>query len=141
MAEEPRTFPPKMFYLVIWIVTFVMAVCGIFFAPKSSIMVWIWAGVALIALRQVWVTRWVQIDRGGIRVRNIAQRGRELQWEAVEEIQEKEVAVRTGKPFRLVKIVGEMSVRPGRRTTITIDSDTVGFDVLLALIRDYREGQ
>lgn len=135
MPDQPRTFPPKMFFLVIWVLTLALALYGVVVSPKPSLIFWIWLAVTLVALRQIWTMRWVQVDAEAIRVRNIAQRGRELRWENVSKIEEQEIAVRKEKSFRIVKVTGEMASRPGRPTTIVVDSDTVGFDVLLEIIR------
>ena len=141
MPEESRIFPPRMFYLVVWILTLLLALFGSIVSPKPSTIFWVWAGIALIALRQVWVTRWVQVDEEGIRVRNIAQRGRELRWEAISDVQEREVPVRKDRPFRIAKLKGQMESRPGRETTIVIDSDTAGFDALIEIVREKTGGR
>lgn len=129
------TFPPKKFYLVLWILTFVIGIFGAAVASKPSFIFLIWIGVVLVALRQIWVTRWVQTDAEGIRVRNIAQRGRELRWEHITDVEERDISVRNKKSFSMVKITGHMPSRPGRPTTIVVDSDTVNFEMLRNIIR------
>lgn len=124
-----------MFFLVIWTLTFALGVYGVIVSPKPSLIFWVWLAIALVASRQIWTMRWVQVDDEAIRVRNIAQRGRELRWEDITKIEEREIAVRKEKSFCIVKVTGEMAWRPGKPTTIVVDSDTVGFDVLLELIR------
>lgn len=135
MLDTPRIFPPKKFYLVVWLLTGVLAVFGVIMSPASSIIFWVWLAIAVISVRQVWTTRWVQIDREGIRVRNIVQVGREIRWDAVSKIEEREIPVRKERSFNLIKVTGEMTSRPGRLTTITVDSDTVGFDELTRIVR------
>ncbi|MCB0714030.1 MAG: hypothetical protein KDD67_17025 [Ignavibacteriae bacterium] len=135
ILEEPRTFPPKMSFLVVWIITFVFGVFGMIVADAWSGAFWLWTVVALVSLRQVWVTRWVQVDSKGIRVRNIAQRGRELFWEDVSDIDEREIPVRKSKSFFVLKVQGETKYRPGKTTTITIDSDIVGFETLREIVQ------
>ncbi|MGE3801370.1 MAG: hypothetical protein AB7H80_10145 [Candidatus Kapaibacterium sp.] len=135
ILEEPQTFPPKMSFLVVWIITLGFGVFGMIVADAWSAAFWLWTVVALVSLRQVWVTRWVQVDNRGIRVRNIAQRGRELYWEDVSDVDEREIPVRKSKSFFVLKVQGETKYRPGKTTTITIDSDIVGFETLREIVQ------
>lgn len=129
------TFPPKKFYLILWILTFVIGVFGAAVAPKPSFIFLIWIGVVLVAFRQVWVTRWVQTDAEAIRVRNIAHRGRELRWEHITKVEERDISIRSKKSFSMIKITGHMPSRPDRPTTIVLDSDTADFEMLRNVIR------
>ncbi len=135
ILEEPRTFPPKTFFLAVWFVTLGFGVFGMVVAETWSIPFLVWTAVTIVAFRQIWTTRWVQVDREGIRVRNLAQRGREMNWSDITDLNEREIPVRKGKFFVVMKLTGEMKHQPGRRTTIVVDSDTDGFEVLREVIR------
>ena len=140
--REPQTFPPKMSFLIIWVITFLFGVFGMIVAETWSSIFWVWTVVALISFRQIWVMNWVQVDDLGIRVRNFAQRGKELDWSGVADLDEQEVPVRKGNPFVIIKLRGVSSHHPDRETTIAIDSDTVGFDLLREFVQaKVRESQ
>lgn len=134
VLEEPRTFAPKKFFLVIWLCTLVLAGLGMYVADWFSVPFWIWMIVAATCVRQIWVTRWVQVDTEGIRVRNILGRGRELLWDSITEVDDRVIPIRKENGFTVMKLSGEMQQRPGRVTTITVDSDIAGFDALRKII-------
>jgi len=134
--EESRTFPPKMYLLVVWIVTSLFALFGIIVSAAWSIAFWIWTAVLLVSLRQVWATHWIQVDQKGIRVRNLLFHRKEVEWEKITDVNEREIPVRKNKSFFVLKISGEMNVRSSKETTIMIDSDIAGFDILRELIQN-----
>ncbi|MCE2502688.1 MAG: hypothetical protein J4G05_01320 [Chlorobi bacterium] len=134
--EESRTFPPKMYLLVVWIVTSLFALFGIIVSAAWSIAFWIWTAVLLVSLRQVWATHWIQVDQKGIRVRNLLFHRKEVEWDTITDVNEREIPVRKNKSFFVLKISGEMNVRSSKETTIMIDSDIAGFDILRELIQN-----
>ncbi len=131
--EEPQTFGPKGIFLGVWIGTLVLGVAGVVIALVSDAPLWFWILAIVIGVRQLWVTRWVQVDREGVRTRNIFGRGRSLPWEGISDLQEKTFPLRREKFFAIIKVIGTSDLRPGE-TTIEIDSDTDGYDLLRGMI-------
>lgn len=131
--EEPQTFGPKGVFLGVWILTLVVGLSGLVIALVNGAPAWFWILAIVIGVRQLWVTRWVQVDRDGVRTRNIFGRGRSLPWEGVSDVQEKTFPLRKERFFALIKVIGTSDHRPGE-TTIEIDSDTNGYDLLRGMI-------
>lgn len=134
--DTPRVFPPKMFYLIVWLATLALSMYGMLATPEENIAGYIWLIISAVAAWQVWTTRWVQIDSEGIRVRNILHRGRALQWSQVSRFHEEEVRLNKGT-YVLIRLSNEGSGEPPLRPTkITITSDQIGFDTLRELIKE-----
>ncbi len=134
ILEETRTFPPKKFFLVVWIVVMAFAVAGLMVTPSSKLTIYIWLIIAAISFWQVWTIRWVQVDNELIRVRNIFQRGRQLRWAEVTRYHEEEVRLNKGS-YVLVLLSNEGSPEATRPTKINLTSDQVEFETLREIIR------
>ncbi len=133
--DTPRVFPPKMFYLVVWLATLALSAYGLLVTPSENLAIYVWLIICGVASWQVWTTRWVQVDEEGIRVRNILHRGRELQWEMITRCHEEEVRLNKGT-YVLIRLSNEVPGEPlPRPTKITITSDQIGFETLRELIR------
>ena len=133
--EQPQTFGPKGIFLGVWIGSTVIGLAGLIIALLSDAPYWFWILTILIGLRQLWVTRWVQVDRQGVRTRNIFGRGRSLPWEGISDFEERTFPLRSEKFFSLIKLTGSSDLVP-RETTIEIDSDINGFDLLRGMIAE-----
>lgn len=134
--DTPRVFPPKMFYLIVWLATLGLSMYGMVATPGDNIAVYIWLIIAAVAAWQVWTTRWVQIDSDGVRVRNILHRGRQLDWRQISRFHEEEVRLNKGT-YVLIRLSNEgANETPLRPTRITITSDQIGFDTLRELIKE-----
>lgn len=134
ILEHPQTYAPKGFFLVVWVITALMGLGGLVLALVSDAAWWFWALILLLGLRQLWVTRWVQVDREGIRTRNIFGRGRSLTWEGLTDVDEQTFPIRKEKFFSVITLRGISDVRAGKEDTIRVDSDITGFDVLRQII-------
>jgi hypothetical protein len=134
ILENPQTYGPKGFFLGVWIVTTVMGVGGIALAIASQATWWFWVVILLLGLRQLWVTRWVQVDREGIRTRNVFGRGRSLTWEGLTDVDERTFPIRKEKFFSIITLQGISDVRRGKEDKIKVDSDINGFDILRQII-------
>lgn len=136
ILDTPRVFPPKMFYLVVWLATLALSMYGMLVTPSENLAIYVWLIISAVAAWQVWTTRWVQIDSEGIRVRNILHRGRELQWGEIRRFHEEEVRLNKGA-YVLIRLSNENAGEPALRPTkITITSDQIGFDSLRELIKE-----
>ncbi len=135
VLEEPRTFPPKKFLLIIWGTTLVISLAGIISSSGVEIVLYIWLVIAGVAFWQIWTLRWVQVDNEGIRMRNVFHRGRELQWEEVKEFHEEEVRL-SGRSFYVVHLSNKQSEADKRITKIQLTSDLIGFETLRTIIRE-----
>jgi len=134
--ETPRVFPPKMFYLVVWLATLALAAYGMLVTPSENIAIYVWLIIAGVASWQVWTTRWVVIDNDGLRVHNIFHRGRDLPWNSITRCHEEEVRLNKGT-YVLIRLSNEGSIGSATRPTrITITSDQIGFDALRALVKE-----
>lgn len=131
---EPRTYAPKGFFLGVWVVTTAIGIAGLLIALLAGASWWFWVVVLLIGLRQLWVTRWVQVDSEGIRTRNIFGRGRSLPWQGVTAVDEKTFPMRKEKFFSIISLEGTSDLRGGTKETIRVDSDINGFDTLRRII-------
>ncbi len=136
ILEEPRTFSPKGFFVAVWLLTAAVGAVGLIVAILSGAIYWFWIVVLLIGLRQLWVTRWVQVDTEGIRTRNVFGRGRSLPWEGVGDVDEQTFALRKEKFFGVLKLTGTSDVRRGMTETIQFDSDLQGYDLLKDIVLD-----
>ena len=134
ILEHPQTYAPKGFFLVVWVITALMGLGGLVLALVSDAAWWFWALILLLGLRQLWVTRWVQVDREGIRTRNIFGRGRSLTWEGLTDVDEQTFPIRKEKFFSVITLRCIPDVRAGKEDTIRVDSDITGFDVLRQII-------
>ena len=134
--EEAQTFPPKVYFLVVWVLTFLFALFGVVVSVAWSVAFWIWIVIMGVSFRQIWTTRWIRIDEEGIRSRNFALQGKELSWNAISDVDEREIPVRKDRAFYVLKISGTTEALSDKETTITIDSDTVGFDILRDVIQN-----
>lgn len=131
VLDEPRSFPPKAFYLIVWLATLVFVLVGAFVSRAGSIGFWIWIGIGLVSLRQLWAMKWIRLDMAGIRVRNLFGVSREMTWQNIGRVEDRDIPIRKDRSFSLLTIRGTIS---GKEESITVDSDTVGFDVLRQLV-------
>ena len=134
ILDSPQTYAPKGFFLGVWVVTTVMGLAGLALAIVSGAAWWFWTVILLLGLRQLWVTRWVQVDREGIRTRNVFGRGRSLTWEGLTDVDERTFPIRKEKFFSVITLRGTSDVRTGKDDTIKVDSDINGFDILRQII-------
>jgi hypothetical protein len=134
MLAEPRTFPPKRFLLIVWIITLVVALYGIVATLGNGRVSIVWLAISIIGFWQLWTIRWVQVDNEGIRIRNIFQRGRELRWDQITRFHEEEVRLNKGA-YSLMRLSNEGAGAP-RPTRIDITSDQIGFDILRDIVRE-----
>jgi len=135
ILEEPRTFPPKRFLLIVWIITIVVALYGIIATIGNGRISIIWLVISVVAFWQLWTIRWVQVDNEAIRIRNIFQRGRELRWDAITRFHEEEVHLNKGS-YSLLRLSNEGGADISRPTRIDITSDQIGFDMLRDIVRE-----
>jgi len=135
ILEEPRTFPPKRFLLIIWMATFAIAIYGLIATPFSDVAIFVWLAIGAIAFWQIWTLRWVQVDNEGIRVRNIFQRGRKLQWREVSRFHEEEVRLNKGV-YTVLLLSNENSAGENRPTRIKLTDDQSDFQMLREIIRE-----
>jgi hypothetical protein len=133
LLQEPRVFPPKLFYPIVWFLTLALSLYGIIFTPFGGGALYIWIVIGLVAVWQVWTIRWVQVDERGIRARNILQRGGELRWDEIAVFHEEDVAL--NKRVYSIIDVANSGTDGARPTRIRITSDQVGFDMLREIIR------
>lgn len=136
LLDEPRTFAPRGLFLFIWVGTAIVSLAGLVISAISGIVPWIWIVTLAVSLRQLWVTRHVQVDAEGIRTRNLFGRGRAIDWSEVDEVEDREVPLRSGRFFGILKIRGIAAAGPGRPTVIELDSDIRGFEVLRDIVRE-----
>jgi hypothetical protein len=134
VLDEPRTFPPKMFYLIIWMVTLAFAVYGIIATPYGGALA-IWSTIGAIAIWQLWTLRWVQVDNEGIRIRNIARRGRELHWEQITVFREENITFNR-RVYSIIDLSNEGLEGVTRPTRIRLTSDQTGFDTLQKIVHE-----
>lgn len=134
VLDSPQTYSPKGFFLGVWVVTTVMGLGGLALAIASGATWWFWVIILLLGLRQLWVTRWVQVDREGIRTRNIFGRGRSLTWEGLTDVEERTFPIRKEKFFSVITLRGSSDIRTGKGDMIKVDSDVNGFDILRQII-------
>jgi len=135
VLDQPRIFPPKRIYIAIWGVTLVVALFGLIVTPYDGrIVVYLWLVVAGAAFWQLWTLYWIQVDGEGIRIRNLAQRGRALRWEEITRFHEEEVRLHKGE-YVLLVLSNEPTEAGHRPTKITITSDQIGFDTLRDIVR------
>lgn len=162
VLDEPRTFPPKIFFLIVWIGTLLFALFGVAVSRPFSVPFWIWLLVTLVAVRQIWRTQWTRLDRDGMTVRNIFGWKRSLRWTSITRVDLKRIGVRRQGSFSLTSMFNggrtqegttpEMPRRSsafsiltvegvrdgaddGKTTRLVIDSDTVGFETLGELVQ------
>jgi hypothetical protein len=131
-----KTFAPKLYYLIVWVLTFLLGLFGVVVSEVFSVAFWVWLVVAIVAIRQIWVTRWVTISDDTIRVRNVVGVEAATEWSSVISWSEREIPVRRERLFIIVKLTGANVKRPDKKLTITVDSDTHEFDTVRALIRE-----
>ena len=134
ILAEPRTFPPKRFLLIVWIITLVVALYGLVVTLGNGRVSIVWLAISVIGFWQLWTLRWVQVDSEGIRIRNIFQRGRALRWDQITRFHEEEVRLNKGA-YALLRISNEGAGTP-RPTRIDITSDQIGFDTLRDIVRE-----
>jgi hypothetical protein len=134
VLDEPRTFPPKMFYLIIWLVTLAFAVYGIIATPYGGALA-IWSTIGAIAIWQLWTLRWVQVDNEGIRMRNIAQRGRELHWDQITTFREENITFNR-RVYSIIDLSNEGYEGVTRPTHIRLTSDQTGFETLKQIVHE-----
>jgi hypothetical protein len=135
VLDKPQTFPPKMFYPIVWMVTLALALYGLIFTPDPGPALFIWLAIGVVAVWQIWTIRWVQVDAEGIRIRNILQRGRELHWKEITTFHEEDVALNK-RVYSIIDISNALPPDARRAIRIRITSDQVGFDALREIIRE-----
>lgn len=135
ILEEPRTFPPRKFLLIIWLTTLAIAIYGLIATPGTKGAMYVWLAIGAIAFWQIWTLRWVQVDNDGIRVRNIFQRGRELLWSDVRRFHEEEVRLNKGI-YTVILISNEPPPESQRLIRIKLTDDQVNFQMLRDIVRE-----
>jgi hypothetical protein len=135
ILEQPIVFRPKRFLLIVWSMTLVLAIYGFIATPHTRGAIYVWIAIGGIAFWQLWTLRWVQVDRDGIRIRNIFGRGRELRWENVTRFHEEEVHLNKGTyAVLLLSNEGQQGIR--RTTKISLTNDQVDFPALREIVRE-----
>jgi Bacterial PH domain len=134
ILEQPIVFPPKRFLLIVWVLTLSFAIYGFIATPHTRGAIYVWIVIGGVAIWQLWTLRWVQVDRDGIRTRNIFQRGRGLRWEEVTRFHEEEVHLNKGT-YAVLFLSNEGSAG-GRRTKISLTNDQVDFNSLREIVRE-----
>ena len=135
VLDEPRTFAPKAIFPIVWGFTGLAAIGGSIISLANDVTPWIWGIALLVAFRQLWIARRVQVDADGIRTRNILGRGRAIRWPDIDEVEEREIPLRSGRFFGIIKIHGTAEFPPHGKTVIELDSDLRGFAVLREIVR------
>jgi hypothetical protein len=134
ILEEPRTFGPRKFLVVIWALTLAVALYGLVETLASAPALYVWIVVFLVAFWQIWLVRWVQVDAVGIRYRNVFQRGRELRWEEITDYREEEV--RLSKHPYIVLHLSNASSGIARPVRMKLTNDQIGFETLRTIVRE-----
>jgi hypothetical protein len=134
VLEEPRTFPPNRLLFVVWGVTLLISLFGLFAVSNTPRSFLFWIVIAAVAFWQVWVTRWVRVDQEGIKIRNIFQRGRQLRWEEITEFREEELPLQK-RSYVTIHLSNHGAGTP-HATKINVTSDQVGFESLRTIVRE-----
>lgn len=134
ILEEPRTFGPRKFLVVIWALTLAVALYGLVETIGSAPALYVWIVVFVVAFWQIWLVRWVQVDAVGIRYRNVFQRGRELRWEEITDYREEEV--RLSKHPYIVLHLSNASSGIERPVRMKLTNDQIGFETLRTIVRE-----
>ncbi|MEO5931671.1 MAG: PH domain-containing protein [Candidatus Kapaibacterium sp.] len=133
ILQTPLTFPPKRFLLIVWVATLVVSLYGFTVTLIGGEVVYVWMGIGIVAVWQLWTIRWVQVDNEGIRVKNVFQRGRELRWEEVTRVHEEEVRLNKGA-YAILRLANSGTTAGRRAVKIDITSDLKGFDALRDIV-------
>src|SRR5438270_205394 len=119
---ESRTFPPKIFYLLVWLATLVLTLYGIFATPDPGPILFVWIGVAAVAVWQLWTIYWVRIDGEGIRVNNILQRTWRLRWDEITTFHEEDIKLNK-RVYSIVDLSNKPPEGKSSGTNIRLTSD------------------
>lgn len=131
--DQEQKFPPKGFFLVVWVLTLLFTIAGLVVSAPGSVPFWIWIVLTAVALRQIWSMNWIMLSHEGIRSRNLFQYGKQMSWSDITSIDEREIPVRKDRSFYVMKIFGQGS--NGREERIMIDSDIVGYQHIQEIVR------
>jgi hypothetical protein len=134
ILEEPRTFGPRKFLMVIWALTLAVALYGLVETIGSAPALYVWIVVFIVAFWQIWLVRWVQVDSEGIRYRNVFQRGRELRWEEITDYREEEVRL-SKHPYIVLHLSNASSGTPPT-VRMKLTNDQIGFETLRTIVRE-----
>jgi hypothetical protein len=135
VLEQPRTFPPKTFLIVIWSLTLLIALYGAIATPGYAASFFVWVAIAVVGFWQLWCLRWFQLDSEGIRMRNIFQRGRSLRWEEITSFREEEVRL-SKHPYVVLHLSNQGAATGGRVTKIAVTNDQIAFETLRTIVRE-----
>jgi hypothetical protein len=134
ILDEPRVFGPRRFLVTIWTVTLFIALYGLVASFNVGPAQYVWTGVFIVSLWQIWLVRWVQVDSDGIRYRNVFQRGRALRWEEITDYREEEVRL-SKHPYIVLHLSNASSGAP-RPTRMKLTNDQIGFETLRTIVRE-----
>lgn len=134
IPDEPITFPPRRFLLIVWGITMAIALYGFILTPHTQGALYVWSVIAAVAFWQLWTLRWVRVDSDGIEVRNIFKQGRALRWEEVTRFHEEEVHLNKGT-YAVLFLSNEGS-SGGHLTKISLTNDQVDFNALREIVRE-----
>jgi hypothetical protein len=134
ILDVPHTFPPRTFLLTVWIATFLCAVFGIVATPGYTLAIYAWLVISLVSLWQLWTLWWVQLNRDGIRVRNIFGIARTLRWDEITNFKEEEVRLNKGV-YRVIRISNLGGGEQTRITKITLTNDQRDFTTMCEIVR------
>jgi hypothetical protein len=135
VLSEPRTFPPRKFLIFVWGVTLALALYGLIVSVGHGGVIAVWLTIGAIAVWQIWVLRWVQVDVDGIRHRNVFGRGRELKWDEIREYREEEVRL-SKHPYVVLHLSNRSAPDERGATRMKLTNDQVGFETLRTIVRE-----
>jgi len=124
-------FPPKIFYVIIWVLTFIITVCILIFTEPNFWSNLVYGLFSLAAIYQLWQVIWVKFDDNKITVTNIFGMKTVADWNTLSSYKLEEIHLRKNN-FQILKLFSNLN---NTKNIIKITSDQVGFDTLLTVVK------
>jgi hypothetical protein len=100
---ESLFFPPKYFYLIIWLFTLVIVLLVLVSSSVIGIGVYIFITFGISAIFQLWQIVWVKIDSINLTIKNIFGNKRVIKWDDLVNISKETVNLKRSK-FEILHI-------------------------------------
>lgn len=133
--DEPQIYPPRRFLMIVWIITFLVAIYGIIATPGFTVAIYAWSVISVVAVWQLWTLRWVELNNDSIRTRNIFRHACSLRWDEVTEFKEEEVRLNKGT-YTVLRLSNEGTAGVTKPTKIALTNDQQNFTQLRDIVRN-----